>query len=360
MVGKTERTFKRNIFDLLEKILGQSLDYNRGTGEIKIGERLIYVAGASDERSEGKIRGLTLAGAYGDEVTLWPESFFHMMISRMSIDKAKFFGTTNTDSPFHWLKKNYIDKEGPDVKEFKFKLEDNSHLPEAYVTNLKKSYTGVWKQRFIDGLWVLAEGSIYPMWDPDKHFILIPVPDINTHQKYIVGIDYGITNPTVFQLIRFDSGHGRSPSNIYLIKEGYCDAQGMTDGMLADQFNRFMEGIRPELVYVDPSAKSFINELRMRRQWNIVEANNEVIPGIQCVSNMLEAGNLYIGNTCIYTAAEFGSYCWDQNAQLRGEDKPVKRADHCMDALRYALYSHFGMMGHKGASKVNMMSRLFG
>jgi phage terminase large subunit len=38
---------------------------------------------------------------------------------------------------------------------------------------------------------------------------------------------------------------------------------------------------------------------------------------------------------CVNTIREFGSYVWDKKAAERGEDKPVKFEDHCMDALRY-------------------------
>lgn len=101
MIGKTERTLAHNIIDPLQEILGNSCRYIQGKGEIVIGDRTLYVFGANDRRSEEKIRGGTWAGCYGDELTLWPEEVFKMVLSRMSIEGAKFFGTTNTDSPFH-------------------------------------------------------------------------------------------------------------------------------------------------------------------------------------------------------------------------------------------------------------------
>ena len=39
------------------------------------------------------------------------------------------------------------------------------------------------------------------------------------------------------------------------------------------------------------------------------------------------------------TIKEFGSYIWDDKALERGEDKPVKQHDHCMDAVRYFAYT---------------------
>ena len=65
--------------------------------------------GANDARSEGKIRGITLGGAYCDELTLFPKDFFTMLLSRLSAPGAKLFATTNPDVPTHWLKKEYHD-----------------------------------------------------------------------------------------------------------------------------------------------------------------------------------------------------------------------------------------------------------
>lgn len=153
MAAKTERSLKRNILDVMTEMLGQkAVDYRFGTGEAKIMGRTVYVAGAVDERSQEKIRGVTLSGAYCDEITLFPESFWIMLLSRLSDPGAKLFGTTNPDSVTHWFKRNYLDRartgpddfSGLDIKRFHFTLEDNPTLDPEYVAALKKEYTGVW------------------------------------------------------------------------------------------------------------------------------------------------------------------------------------------------------------------------
>ena len=97
IVGKSERSIKRNIVTALYQMLGNTFKYRQGIGEIELFGRLIYLIGANDARSEGKIRGATFAGAYVDEVTILPEQFFNMLLSRLSIENAKLFGTTNPD-----------------------------------------------------------------------------------------------------------------------------------------------------------------------------------------------------------------------------------------------------------------------
>lgn len=324
MVGKTERTLKRNIIHPMQEILGNRMVYNRGEGEIKIGNRRIYVVGANDERSVGKIQGGTYAGGYGDELTLWLESFFRMLISRFSVSGAQFFGTTNPDGPSHWLKKDYMDRESDlSLRSFHFRLEDNPYLPDDYVANLKKSYSGLWYKRYIDGLWVLADGVIYDMVQ-DHHFV--PIMPATFH-NFIVGVDYGTNNPCTFGLYAWND-----PGKIYLIREYWWDSakegRQKTDSQYADDMDAFLKDIRPHAIYVDPSAASFKVELQRRNKWNVKDANNDVLDGIRFVSAMFSNNQFFIHESCTHTRENYESYVWDSKAQDKGEDKPLKTNDH--------------------------------
>jgi len=131
--GKTERTVYRNILRPIQDIVGRgNFRYARNTGECTIAGRLCYVAGANDERAEEKIRGMTLIGAYVDEATVLPESFFRMLGTRLSLPGAKMFVTTNPDGPFHWLYTDYIQNPDIDAAVFHFTLDDNPVLSEEY------------------------------------------------------------------------------------------------------------------------------------------------------------------------------------------------------------------------------------
>ncbi len=338
MVGKTERTLRRNIINVMQEILGNRMHYNRGDGEIHIEGRRIYVVGANDERSVGKIQGGTYAGGYGDEVTLWPESFFKMLMSRFSVEGSCFFGTTNPDNPNHWLKKDYLDREKDlSMRSFHFRLEDNPFLPQEYIENLKTAYSGLGYKRYIEGLWVLAEGIIFDMLR-DAHFVdVIPI----TFKTYIVGVDYGTSNPCTFGLYGWND-----PGKIYLVREYWFDSKvegrQKTDSQYADDMAAFLGDICPAAIYVDPSAASFKVELQKRMKWNVKDANNDVLDGIRYVGNALSNGRYLIHSSCKHTRENYESYVWDSNAQAKGEDKPLKTNDHAPDRDRYALFSHFG------------------
>ncbi|MCP4749093.1 MAG: ParB N-terminal domain-containing protein [Desulfobacteraceae bacterium] len=263
---------------------------------------------------------------------LWPESYFKMALSRLSLPGAKFFCTTNPDSPYHWLKTEYIDRKHElNMARFQFTLDDNPNLDPDYITELKKEYTGLWYKRFILGLWVLADGVVYDMWSDDEHAI-DPLMDGREEQKftnYIVSCDYGTNNPTVFDLFGFNY---KLP--VYLIKEYYWDARAKgrqkTDADYADDLVAFIRGIFP-------SAASFIAELR-KRGIAVVPAKNDVLDGIRYVSNLISNKQFFVyRSNCPETLKEFFSYLWDTKAAQSGQDKPLKDKDHCMDMIRYAF-----------------------
>lgn len=353
IIGKTEDALKRNVISELSRLLGAELRYMSGKRELYIFNRKCHVIGANDDRSEGKIRGSTFAAALVDEATTIPENFFKMLLSRLSVDGAKLFGTTNPDSPFHWLKKEYIDRADElDLKRFRFTIDDNPSLAETYKNNLKKEYVGLWYKRFIDGLWVLAEGAVYDFFDSDLHCVT------QLQQRadyYLVGVDYGTTNPCSFLMC--GCNHTRYP-RLTIEKEYYWNSKEelrqKTDSEYCDDLINFCGDYHVKHILIDRTAASFIAECRKRGLNNIVEANNDVLDGIRFVSQLLMHGTLKIYIQCQNLIREMETYVWDESAALRGVEKPKKVNDHAVDALRYLsmffFYSGFDAMTPKQLS----------
>ena len=337
MVGRTLTTLKRNCLEPLQAMLGEdNMRMSIPAKRAEIFGRHVDLEGAANALSENKIRGVTLSGAYVDEMTLVPEDFFTMLLSRLSTEGAKLFGTTNPDSPRHWLKVNFLDKPGLDIYRIKFLLDDNTTLPVDYIENLKREYTGVFYRRFILGDWVTAEGAIYPMFDLARH-VSDQTPE--THMQWI-GCDYGHTNPTAF--LRLAAGND---GRIWVLDEYYHMAD-KTGAKSPKQYARDMrsfaaKGPSPDAVVIDPAAEGFILQLREDApELRVKRADNAVLEGIQLVSSAIDAGVLMIHPRCKHLIDEIQGYSWDSKAQERGEDKPVKTNDHACDALRYALMAY--------------------
>lgn len=336
MVGKTERTLKRNILDPLAELVGsRNFKLVSGSGECFLFGRRIYLVGANDERAEGKIRGMTLAGAYGDEITLWPESFFTMLLSRLSVPGARLIGTTNPDSPGHWLMRKYLSRANElDLRRFQFRLDDNPALDPVYVENLKREYTGLWYKRFILGEWCIAEGAVYDMFDTARH-VVTKLPPI---RHFWVAVDYGTTNPFAALL----AGEGVD-DRLYIVDEWLWDSRArgrqLTDAEYSRELQKWLGSHTTHWrwIYVDPSAASFIVQLRRDKVRGIAPADNEVLDGIRNVASLLATDRLRIHARCTGLIEELQGYAWDPKAQERGEDRPIKQNDHMVDALRYLV-----------------------
>lgn len=366
MVGKTERTLRRNVIDPLVEMLGSKrCKPNWGDGELMLLGRKIYLVGANNEAAVSKIQGMTLAGAYGDEIVTWPESFFAMLLTRLSVDGAQLGGTMNPDNPRHWMMRNYLglasvhlrhdgqvihhDGLAPDGRErldlarFSFNLRDNPSLGAAYVAALEKEFTGLWHKRFIDGLWVMAEGAIFDMLEVDVGgpHVTAYVPPVD---EWVVAVDYGTTNPFVALLLGLTHD-----DRMVVAREWRWDSRArrrqLTDAEYAQHLRTWLDGlpaelgqpVRPSFVIVDPSAASFITQL-WRDGWEGVrKADNTVVDGIRSVSSLLARQRLTIHASCAGLLDEMASYVWDPKAAERGEERPVKVDDHGPDALRYGV-----------------------
>jgi len=349
LITRTYDSFKRNVLPELTAMIGSDVKYYKGNREMHIFGKTIHIVGADDERAEAKIRGPTFSGAYVDEITIIPESVFKMLISRCAMRGAKIFGTTNPDSPYHWLKRDYL-MDNPDVASWQFTLNDNPELTKDDREYLKRQYKGLWYQRFIEGKWVQAEGSVYDFFDEKLH-VIDYAPTYTA--SYIVGVDYGTTNPCSFVLIGHDPN--RFP-NFWIESEYFYDSRvhqrQKTDTEYAEDLQRFLQGHPIKAIYIDPSAVSFRVELQKQGITNLYEANNEVIDGIRFVSKLLNNGTLKICKSCTNVIKEFQSYVWDENSSKTGVDKPKKVNDHSLDAIRYALFTHlFGKDGSTLSAK---------
>lgn len=338
IITRTYDSFKRNVLPELTRMIGTDAKYYKGNREMNIYGKIIHIVGADDERAEAKIRGPTFAGAYVDELTIIPESVFKMLISRCAMHGAKIFGTTNPDSPYHWLKRDVLDG-NDDVNSWKFTLDDNPELREEDREYLRRQYKGLWYQRFIEGKWVQAEGSIYDFFD-EKYHIIDFAPSYST--SYIVGIDYGTTNPCAFVLIGIDTA--RPPPHYWVESEYYFDSKihqrQKTDSEYADDLKKFIKDRPIKALYIDPSAVSFRMELQKQGIDRLYEAKNEVIDGIRFVGDLLNNGTFKICRACKNVIKEFQSYVWDEKSLKLGIDKPKKENDHALDAIRYALFTH--------------------
>jgi PBSX family phage terminase large subunit len=263
-----------------------------------------------------------------------------MLLSRLSLTGASLFASTNPDSPYHWIKTDFMDRRNElDIKVFSFDIHDNPSLTEKYIKDLSAEYQGLWFKRYIEGKWVLADGAVYDFFDEEIH-VIEHAPGVADF--YIVGVDYGTTNPCTFTLIGFNGG---TYPNMWLEKEYYYSSKEhlrqKSDYEYVKDLEKFIEGKNVKAIYMDPSAASMKQEMMRQSLLAPSEAKNDVLPGIRYVSQLLTNGTFKICCNCTETLKEFTNYLWDSRATKKGKDQPIKQSDHCLDSIRYAMFSHF-------------------
>ena len=338
--GRTIEALRRNVIvhipTWLEGIFKVTERRSENKLIVTLGNRTntYYLFGGRDESSYTLIQGITLAGVLFDEVALMPRSFVEQAMARCSVSGSKFWFNCNPESPGHWFYKEWICKaQERNMLYLHFTMDDNLSLDPAIKTRYAGMYSGVFYDRYIRGLWVVAEGLIYTMFNKAAHV----VPDEpREYEEYYISCDYGTLNPTSMGL------WGRSEGKWYRIREYYYNGRKESYQRTDEEHYEALEKLAGDLpirkVIVDPSAASFIEVIRRHDKYIVEHASNRVIDGIRDVATHLNAGDILICECCKDCIREFGLYRWDEKA---AEDKPLKTDDHAMDDLRYFVRAVF-------------------
>lgn len=288
------------------------------------------VFGGKDEASYTLIQGRTLAGVLLDEVVLMPRSFVEQALMRCSVDGAKLWFSCNPGSPQHWFYTEWIQRhEARNTLYLHFEMTDNPGLSQKTLERYQAMFSGVFYDRYIRGLWVLAEGLIYPMFGEG---CLVDNPPQGG--RYYISCDYGTLNPFSAGLWCWDGKTATRVAEYYY--SGRREQQQKTDEDYYTALEQ-LAGDKPvQAVIVDPSAASFIEVIRRHKRFPVRKAKNDVLAGINTTARFLQDGTIKIHRSCSACIREFGLYRWDEKAET---DRPVKENDHAMDDIRYFAYT---------------------
>ena len=331
--GRTLTSLERNVLLPISKMVYPGgFAYKRSLKTAFIYGRPVMVEGANDESAYAKIAGVTLARALVDEGSLIPESFFNMLVSRLSDPGAQLFLTTNPGNPGHYLKKKWIDRGGElDLKSWHFTLEDNPWLDPAYVAELKRQFGppgSLFYRRYINGEWVAGEGSVYQNFNKELH--VVPRLPNGRIEEMRVAVDPGATHPTAF-LKAFRIG-----PNWYIASEYRKSDKSPAE--VSKDLKLFLDGMYPTSIDVDPSAKAHRLQFIGDGIEGVQQADNDVLTGIQRTISAFDQGWLYlVGPSTPMLQEELEGYRWNPKSTTRGLDEPVKEKDDLADCLRYLV-----------------------
>lgn len=329
--GRTIQSLRRNVILHLHDWVPEDLEITERRGENMLvvsdgcgHENIYYLFGGKDESSYALVQGITLAGALLDEVVLMPQSFVEQVIARCSVAGSKLWFNCNPGGPEHWFNKNWVLKSKEmNALHIHFTMQDNYSLAPEIRERYERMYTDVFYQRYVLGLWVLAEGLVYSFGEENI------TDERPKGAEYYISIDYGTLNP-------FSAGlWSVTGDKAVRIKEYYYsgreNSRNMTDAEYCDKVAELAEGYEIKRVIVDPSGASFIEALRQRK-FKVLGAKNDVLDGIRRTSVYLKDGNIKIHRSCTDSIREFGLYRWDEK---KNDDSVIKENDHAMDDIRY-------------------------
>lgn len=348
LCGKTVDSCVKNVVDPFKEMAWANeryyIKWRRSDKilEVRRGKtvNIFEVFGGKDEASAALIQGRTLAGVLLDEVALMPRSFVEQALARCSVEGAKLWFSCNPASPKHWFYQEWIlGREKHNALYLHFAMTDNPSLSEKTLERYRTMYSGVFYQRYVLGEWVMADGLVYPNFSDGKHTFSDtpflrddgrPMPGA----EFYVSCDYGIVNPFAGYVWVLYNGVA------YCWREYYYDSREKqiqrTDEEHYAALDALIGDLPIECIVVDPSATSFKETIRRHDKYSVVNAVNDVIPGISTVASLLDAGRMLIHKDCKKYIEEMGLYSWDSEAP---EDSVIKEWDHAEDQGRYFCHT---------------------
>lgn len=233
----------------------------------------------------------------------------------------------NPVSKVNWCYKYFFESGTPkNCKVTHTTYQDNTHLPQDYVTSLLEleHRNPAYYKIYALGEFATLDRLVFPVYKKK----IVSADDIEGLPRWI-GADWGYTiDPTAIV-----SGY----INVGMRKIYVC-TEYVKKGMLNDEIATVMKdlGLHKDKSYGDSAEPKSIDELR-RYGINIdpaVKGADSVIHGIQFIQQY----ELIVDERCFKVIEELENYTWKKDKKT-GEyvNEPVDTFNHTIDAIRYGL-----------------------
>ena len=182
-------------------------------------------------------------------------------------------------------------------------------------------------RRMILGQWGSLEGLIYNL--PLEQRKISNMPET----EYVVcGVDFGFSHPSAYAVCALAGGAW------YVMQEVYRYKMRQDDHLQVCK--ELLEKYNIATFYcdsADPGTIDFLLESGIPAQ-GAYKAKDSVSYGINCIQTLIGVKKMFVDESCTALLREFDSYIW--NDKVRDvKEVPIKKNDHCLDALRYAMMS---------------------
>lgn len=319
---------------------------------------IIEIYGAKNSGSDAPISGRTFIHALADEATLMNKAFIKMLETRLSLEDSKFLLTTNPSKPDSHIKTDFIDN---DTKKkyvhYHFTIDDNPYLADNVKDKLKRSFTGIFYDRYIRGLWVAVEGRVFGSFT-DEHILDFAV---SPNWEIYAGLDFGWNDPACIILIGYD----RNEDTYYIfdeIVESNITTRTMGLALTGNEI-KTAKGVK-RLVGHELMPYNFRkiiagHEANQSRQESSGLSNKRILENefglknmsikfhyldfsIQAVNEYINGSRLYVHPRCNTVIRDFNNYMYpEKDGEFYGEKPDASKTNHkyshTMDAIRYVI-----------------------
>lgn len=221
------------------------------------------------------------------------------------------------------------------------------HVDASFVEEVKSKtppeiFAREWECNFDAG-----EGLVYSMFLRDFH-VRLPDPYMRW-REVIIGVDHGYEDPGVMLVV----GVAGSSQDVvcHVLEEFYQTKQ--VESWWITRAQELAARYPGAKWYADPSMPARIEALRRGAKIMMLGADNAIEDGVHAVADKLfvrffqngdRYARLYVAPRCTNLIREFGMYRRkrDPKDKERVLDSIDSANDHALDALRYAIFSHFG------------------
>ena len=238
--------------------------------------------------------------------------------------------TLNPWSDKHWIKKEFFDREDPEVLAFTTNYLINEWLDEAdrkVYEDMKRRNPRRYRVAGL-GEWGISEGLVYENWE-ELWFDKNEVWSNARWMKPFYGLDFGYTtSPTAFIAGFCDLKN----KNIWIYDEFY--KPGLTNMQIYQELA--YKGYAKEPIVADSAEPKSIAELQTMGCVRIRKArkgNDSIRFGI----NLVQQFHIYVHPDCKNTILELSNYRWKRDKAGNFMNDPEPDYDHLMDALRYGI-----------------------
>ncbi len=236
----------------------------------------------------------------------------------------------------------------PNYFGIKVTSEQSRHVDSKWCSDMRREIPPEIYKREFDVDFDAAEGRVYSLFDEDFH--VRPCSPYRTPTEVLIGVDWGFEDPGAIVVCKvFGSGND---AVVHIAEEHHHRHKA------PGEWAEIVKGIHRNYHsyntkwYADHSPGT-IKEIQNVTGVRIREADKrnkeDAVASIasRLMKRPTEGGHearLYVDPSCVETIKEFGLYRRRRDPRNREHilDDIQDGNDHCMDAMRYAIYSRFG------------------